>query len=53
MALIAVVTYLLRPYNFYAPLLGFFGMATGAQLLARVPVMTAIAREQGPQSNVA
>ena len=53
MALIAVVIYLLRPNNFYPPLVGFFGMATGAQLLARVPVMAEIARDQGPHSNVA
>ena len=51
--LIAVVTYWLRPSDFYFPLVGFFGMATAAQLLARLPVMAAIAREQGPHSGVA
>jgi hypothetical protein len=53
MGLIAVATYFIRPGNFYLPLMAFFGMATAAQQLARLPVMAAIARKQGPHSNVA
>jgi hypothetical protein len=53
MGLVAVATYRLRPGDFYFPLMGFFGMATAAQLLARLQVMAAIVREQEVQSVVA